>query len=216
MPFGAVLFDLDGTLLDTLEDLADSMNAVLEARGLGPHPVEAYRTFVGDGVRTLVRRAFPADRQGDAALDEGVAAMIREYGLRWRAKTRPYEGVGEMLDGLFARRRRVAILSNKPDDLTRMTTGALLGRWSFDLVWGVKPGVPKKPDPTGALAIAKALGVTPSEILYCGDTNTDMETATAAGMVGVGALWGFRDAEELERSGARALLEHPPDLLGLL
>ena len=213
MPHRAIVFDLDGTLLDTLEDLADSMNAVLAAAGCPTHPVAAYRHFVGDGIRTLVRRACPA---GSAALADGVEALRAEYGRRWRAKTKPYPGVDRLLDALAARELPFAILSNKPDDFTRLTTEALLGRWRFAAVWGVRPDVPPKPDPTGALALAAALGVSPAEILYVGDTNTDMETAVAAGMDPVGALWGFRDAAELTASGARVLVARPEDVLALL
>lgn len=213
----AVVFDLDGTLLDTLEDLADSMNAVLEAAGQPPHPLPAYRHFVGDGVRTLVRRALPADAAEEARkVDAGVTAMLDEYGRRWRSKTKPYPGVDVLLDGLTARGLPFAILSNKPDDFTRLTVDALLGRWRFARVWGVKEGVPPKPDPTGALAMAAELGVPPGKILYLGDTNTDMLTAVAAGMDPVGALWGFRDADELRRSGARQVVERPEDVLALL
>jgi phosphoglycolate phosphatase len=213
MPHRAIVFDLDGTLLDTLEDLADSMNAVLAAAGYPTHPVAAYRHFVGDGVATLVRRALPAGAKGR---DAGVAAMLQEYDRRWRAKTKPYPGVEILLDGLTARGLPFAILSNKPEDFTRLTTHALLGRWRFAAVWGVGPDVPPKPDPAGALALAAALRVPPAEILYVGDTNTDMETAVAAGMEPVGALWGFRDAAELAASGARVLVERPEDVLALL
>lgn len=209
----AIVFDLDGTLLDTLEDLADSMNAVLEAAGHPTHPVAAYRHFVGDGVRTLVERAFP---RGTADPDAGVAAMLAEYSRRWRAKTRPYPGVGALLDGLTAQGLPFAILSNKPDEFTRLTTEALLGSWHFAEVWGVKDSVPPKPDPTGALAMAAALDVPPGEILYLGDTGTDMRTAVAAGMDPIGALWGFRDATELSATGARMLAERPEDVLALV
>lgn len=209
----AIVFDLDGTLLDTLEDLADSMNAVLARAGHPTHPVAAYRHFVGDGVRTLVRRSLPA-AAGD--VDGGVDAMLEEYGRRWREKTRPYPGVDVLLDGLTDRGLPFAILSNKPHDFTRLTAEALLDRWRFAEIWGVRNGIPPKPDPTGALAMAAALSVTPGEILYLGDTNTDMQTAVSAGMDPAGVLWGFRDAAELRASGARVLVERPEHVLGLL
>ncbi|MHC4933228.1 MAG: HAD family hydrolase [Planctomycetota bacterium] len=216
MAKAAVMFDLDGTLLDTLEDLADSMNAVLERLGLPGHPVEAYRHFVGDGMPNLVRRALPDDRRDGAAVELGSQAMREEYGTRWRAKTRPYDGVPELLDALLDRGLGVTILSNKPDDFTRMTVEALLPHWDFRVVRGVLPEVPRKPDPTAALRIAEELGIPPGEFLYCGDTDTDMRTAVAAGMVPLGALWGFRDAEELRAAGASVLLERPQDLLALI
>lgn len=212
MQHDAIVFDLDGTLLDTLEDLAASMNAVLAEQGHPTHPVAAYRHFVGDGIRTLVARASPPE----VDLDAGVAAMRTAYGLRWRDRTRPYPGVEALLDALAARGVPFAILSNKPHDFTVQTVEALLGRWPFREVWGVGPGVPPKPDPAGALALAAALDVRPDRVLYVGDTNTDMRTAVAAGMDPIGVLWGFRDAAELEASGARVLVNEPGGLLELL
>ncbi len=212
----AVLFDLDGTLLDTLEDLADSMNEALAGLGHPPHPTDAYRRFVGDGLETLVERALPAPARSAESIDQGRRAMLEVYGRRWNEKTRPYAGVDLLLDGLFERGVQVAIFSNKPDDFTRLAVEAFLGRWPFQAVRGVGPDTPKKPDPTGALAIAEALGVLPAAWLYCGDTNTDMWTATAAGMKAVGVLWGFRPAEELERAGASALVDRPEAILGLI
>jgi phosphoglycolate phosphatase len=213
MAKAAVMFDLDGTLLDTLEDLADSMNAVLERLGFPCHPVEAYKYFVGDGMPNLVRRALPADRRDGTAVESGSQAMREEYAERWRAKSRPYDGVPEMLEGLIERGLKLTILSNKPDDFTKMTVEALLPDWNFNVVRGVLAEVPRKPDPTAALRIAEGLGIPPGDFLYCGDTDTDMKTAVAAGMVPLGALWGFRDARELRDAGAAILLERPEDLL---
>jgi len=216
MTHTAVLFDLDGTLLDTLEDLADSMNAVLARRGFDTHPVEAYKTFVGDGVDMLVRRTAPKSR-GDAKLHgELIEEMGREYADRWANKTRPYDGVAEMLNGLSERGVKMAVLSNKPHDFTELCVGKLLAGWSFDAVQGVCDSVAKKPDPAGALRIAERLGAAPAEFLYLGDTNTDMLTAVAAGMYAVGALWGFRTADELSAHGARTLIQHPTELLALV
>ncbi len=144
MPTHAVLFDLDGTLLDTIEDLADSLNAMLDALGAPGHAVEAYKHFVGDGIDVLVRRVLPEDRRNEATVARGIARAREEYGRRWQAKTRPYEGVPALLDALFARGLRVGILSNKPDDFTRLTVEALLPGWSFDLVWGVGDGRPQE------------------------------------------------------------------------
>lgn len=214
MKFRAIIFDLDGTLLDSLADLADSMNCVLEAAGLPTHNVEAYKRFVGDGMENLVRRALPHDRQDEA--DRALAAMRAEYGRRWRDKTRPYPGIPELLDALQERSLRLAILSNKPDDFTRLIVARLLPHWRIDAVMGLRPGWPRKPDPAGALAIARDLGLPPAAFLYVGDTDTDMRTAKAAGMFAVGVLWGFRTKEELCAHGAAALIEHPLELLELL
>jgi phosphoglycolate phosphatase len=216
MSYRAVLFDLDGTLLDTIEDLANSMNSVLAGLGFPIHDVEAYKRFVGDGMEVLVHRALPEGCRDQETLAKSVGAMREEYGRRWAERTRPYDGIPELLDALMARGIRMAVLSNKPDDFTKMTISKMLSRWEFELVLGVRPGGAKKPDPQGALEIAEQLGIPPREFLYLGDTNTDMRTAVAAGMYPVGALWGFRTAEELSGSGARLLIERPMDLLGLL
>lgn len=214
--YKAVLFDLDGTLLDTLADVSNSMNAVLARAGCPIHDQERYKYLIGDGVENLVYQALPESRRDEATVAASVNAMREEYGRRWAEKTQPYPGVPEMLDALVARNMSMAILSNKMDDFTQLTVARLLPGWPFRRVQGALPGVPKKPDPTAALNIAASLGLAPAEFLYVGDTGTDMATAVAAGMVPVGALWGFRPAEELTAHGARFLLQQPGDLLKLL
>ena len=216
MRFAAAVFDLDGTLLDTLADLADSTNAALAAAGHPPHPTDAYRYFVGNGIENLVRCALPALARDDASVARAKAAMEAEYSRRWQAKTQPYAGVPELLDALSARHIPMAILSNKPQAFTRLTVDELLPRWSFYPVCGAQPDVPRKPDPAAALHIAAALGLSPGACLYLGDTDTDMQTATRAGMYALGATWGFRSGDELRQSGARALLAAPLDLLNFL
>jgi phosphoglycolate phosphatase len=216
MRYGAVLFDLDGTLLDTLEDLADSTNAALTDLGFPSRPVDEYRVLVGDGIRNLALRALPQGHKDAQTVDRCVRLTRAEYGRRWDAKTRPYPGVPELLDELAARQVRMAILSNKPDPATREVVAKLLPRWTFEVVRGARDAVPLKPDPAAALDVAAALGAAPRDVLYLGDTNTDMQTARAAGMRAVGALWGFRTADELLAAGARDLIAHPLDLLPLL
>ncbi|MCD4700088.1 MAG: HAD family hydrolase [Phycisphaerae bacterium] len=217
MNYQAVLFDLDGTLLDTLEDLADSMNAVLSDRGWPTHPAEAYKYFVGDGVTNLALRVMPQENRSDESLpDILVAEMSEQYANRWDAKTRPYDGIADMLNGLSALGLAMAVLSNKPNDFTLLCVEKLLAGWKFDVIRGVGDGVMPKPDPAGALKVAEEMGLRPEEFLYLGDTNTDMQTAVAAGMYPVGALWGFRQAEELTANGAKTLINHPTDLLKLI
>ncbi|MHC4718223.1 MAG: HAD family hydrolase, partial [Planctomycetota bacterium] len=157
------------------------------------------------------------DRRDDEPLVTRVTADYRAaYAEGWANKTRPYDGVPELLAELARRGIRLAVLSNKPQDTTEATVAAFLGAAAFEAVRGARQGVPLKPDPAAALAIAGQMGLTPAEILYVGDTATDMATASAAGMYAVGALWGFRTAEELLEAGARVLIDRPPDVLRLL
>jgi phosphoglycolate phosphatase len=216
MPYRAILFDLDGTLLNTLDDLADAGNFALTQMGFPVHPTVAYKYFIGDGVETLVRRALPADQVEPATVSRCTDLVRQAYAERWADKTRPYPGVPEMLDALCARRVPMAVLSNKPDHFTRLCVERLLPRWAFAAVVGAQPNLARKPNPAGALAIAAQLRVAPGEMIYLGDTNTDMHTAVAAGMYPVGALWGFRTAEELRAAGAQILIERPGDLLQIL
>ena len=216
MKHKAVLFDLDGTLLDTIADLTDSMNAALEQLGFSARSVDECKLFVGDGVEAFARRALPDDRRDETMVARCVQLMRDDYVRRWAAKTRPYDGVPELLDGLVAGSVATAVLSNKPDDFTKQMVSHFFDGRDFRIVLGARPDVPVKPAPTAALEIASQLQLVPADFLYLGDTNTDMQTANAAGMFAVGALWGFRPAEELAANGARALIKHPTDLLELL
>jgi phosphoglycolate phosphatase len=214
--FKAVLFDLDGTLLDTLQDLSDSMNAALHQLGFPGHDAETCKYFIGDGMEKFAFRALPENYRDETTVVNCTAAMRDEYSRRWARKTRPYPGIPDLLDGLNTRNLKMAILSNKPDDSTKTMVAALLARWKFNPVEGARSDLPKKPDPTLALQICQELDVPAPEILYLGDTATDMKTARAAGMFPVGALWGFRTAEELEAAGAEVLVDHPTEVLQLL
>jgi len=212
----AALFDLDGTLLDSLEDLADSANSVLTEYGVPTHPVEAYRYFVGDGAATLIHRILPSDRQAPAEEARCLRRFREIYATRWNIKTRPYEGIPEMLTALAQRGMKLAVLSNKPHDATAQCVGELLRETQFDAVQGQVPDIAKKPDPGGALEIARQLDIRPHEFLYVGDTATDMQTAVSAGMIPIGVLWGFRTADELLKHGARRLINNPAELIPLV
>jgi phosphoglycolate phosphatase len=210
----AVLFDLDGTLLDTLEDIAEAANRVLMKAGLPTHPVAAYRRFVGGGVRTLLERATAeAACPEEGWLDQSVQAFAAIYHETWNRKTRPFPGVMELLERLRGDGVPLAVLSNKPDEFTRLCVDEYFGADTFQQVRGERVGTARKPDPGAALEIAEALGVAPSDSLFVGDSDVDMHTAVAAKMMPVGVLWGFRSAEELREAGARMLLEHPRELL---
>ena len=212
----AVLFDLDGTLLDTLTDLADSMNVVLSGFGFSMHSREAYRYFVGDGMEMLAHRVLPEEQRTPSMIQRCAEAMRVRYQEHWADSSAPYQGVPELLDALIRRDLCLNILSNKPDDFTRLMVNHFLPDWRWNQVRGARPEMPRKPDPVGALAVAEQLNFAPHQFLYLGDTNTDMRTATAAGMYPVGALWGFRTRQELDESGAKTVLHHPLDLLQLL
>jgi len=202
----AVLFDLDGTLLDTLADIGGAMNTVLKNASLPTHPIAQYKQMIGKGVRALVEQAVPEGKFSSSLLE----SMREEYHLRSDQETSLYPGIKEMLDTLSV---PCAILSNKPQALTEKAVARFLGAWKIPVVLGARDSVPLKPDPAGALEAAKLLGIPTSQFLYLGDTGTDMETALAAGMQPIGALWGFRDRYELTQAGATALLERPQELL---
>lgn len=216
MAYRAVLFDLDGTLLDTLRDIADSVNLVLACFGFPQHELDAYKYFVGDGTEMLAVRALPKDCRDQITVSQMVARINEAYSMRWTNNTRPFEGIPELLDAVTDKGVRMAILSNKGQSFAQVTVSKLLPGWHFDLIVGAQAGVPRKPDPTAALQIAKQMSLMPTEFLYLGDSATDMKTAVAANMYPIGALWGYRTADELLAGGARALVKRPKDLLRLL
>jgi|ERR1035437_1503832 phosphoglycolate phosphatase len=216
MPFRATIFDLDGTLLDTLDDIANTANSVLAGRGFPTHPNADYRTFIGEGVVKLMLRALPNTHQDEATVQACVGDYVQEYERTWNALTRPYPGVPEMLDALVVRGLKLAVLSNKPDRFTQRCVDELLAKWAFDVVLGASDQFPRKPDPASAIETAKRLGVPPAECLYVGDSGVDMRTARAAHMCAVGALWGFRGREELLNDGAQFLIKKPSAALDLL
>lgn len=212
----AALFDLDGTLVDSLRDIAESMNEVLARRGHGEHSLDAYREFIGDGVALLARRALPPDARDDRTVEDCVSEMRRIYGGRWDRHSRPFPGISQALARLSGEGVAIAVLSNKPHDLTVPLVAALFPDTTFAAVVGARTGVPRKPDPTSALAIAREIGVAPADTAYIGDTATDMQTAAAAKMVAVGVAWGFRDREELEQAGAQSIAASPDVLFDCL
>jgi phosphoglycolate phosphatase len=212
----AVIFDLDGTLLDTLSDIADSTNNVLAKRGYPTHPVDDYRYFVGDGVKVLIERVLPAGERNPVLVDQCVMEMREEYARNWNVKSRPYAGVPALLTGLVELGLELAVLSNKPDDFTRKCVDALLPDVEFGVVVGQRAGVPQKPDPAGAVEVARRLDVRPQRIVLMGDSGIDMQTAVNAEMYPVGVLWGFRSGAELTENGARLLLARPEELLDFL
>ena len=214
--FKAVSFDLDGTLLYTLTDVANAMNEALVHFNFPPHPVDAYKYFIGESVETEARRALPESAH-DPEFVRKVAVYSEEiYDKCWGDNTHPYPGIPELLTELQHRGLSLVILSNKNDRFTKVMVKKLLPDWRFKIVQGALPDVPLKPDPTMALQIAKKLRIPPEQFLYLGDTSTDMKTAVAAGMFPVGCLWGYRTADELLESGAKLLIDNPLDVLGVI
>ena len=209
----AVLFDLDGTLTNTLEDIADAMNRSLRLHGLPEWPLDAYRYLVGDGAKKLAERAVRDRQELALSVQQEYQAYYQEH---TRVKTQPYDGVPEMLRAMQDKGLKLAVFSNKPDADTKNVVAHFFPDIPWAAVRGQIEGVPVKPDPTGALAVAEALQIPPAEFLYLGDTATDMHCAVNAGMLPIGALWGFRTAEELQSSGARQLVQHPMDVLSCL
>jgi phosphoglycolate phosphatase len=208
----AVIFDLDGTLLDSLHDIAEAMNQTLAARGWPTHPHSAYLRMVGDGIETLARRAAPQEKN----LGELVDQYRARYAQSMEQSTRPYDGVAAMLDGLCGDGLQLAVLSNKREDFTVALVKRQLPKWRFVEVRGEREGIPRKPDPLAALEIAHALGRSPSQIAFVGDTPIDMKTALAAKMFPVAVTWGFRTRDELNDAGARVAIDHPRELLAVL
>ena len=210
-----VVFDLDGTLLDTLDDLADSANEALAAAGYPVHPTDSYRTFVGDGIHTLIERILPQEQRTGANVEKVLGLYQAAYGRNWKAKSRPYAGILDLIDTLRELGIPQAVLSNKPQSFTTLCLDHHLPGHPFHPALGQRAEVPRKPDPAGALEIAESLGVLPHQCYFVGDTSTDMLTATAAGMIAVGVTWGFRSAEELRETGASLLVDTPAELAAL-
>ena len=214
--FKAVLFDLDGTLLYTLTDVADAMNKALVHFGFSPHPIDSYKYFIGESVETEAYRALPESAR-DPEFVRKVAVYSEEiYDKCWGDNTHPYPSIPELLTELQRRGLPLVILSNKNDRFTKVMVKKLLPDWRFKIVQGALPDVPLKPDPTMALQIAKKLRIPPEQFLYLGDTSTDMITAIASGMFPVGCLWGYRAANELLESGAKILIDNPLDVLSVI
>ena len=216
MGFQAVLFDLDGTLLNTLDDIADSANRALHMHHFPTHDTDDYRLFIGDGIEMLFARAIPHRFCNEATVRTCAASFRTIYREHWHDRSRPYTGILDLLDALTERHLKLAVLSNKPHEFTGQCVTKLLPNWLFSVVLGHSNEMPPKPDPAGANRIASRLGAKPETILFLGDSGVDMRTAADSGMWPVGALWGFRSAAELQENGAKALITHPMDLLSLM
>jgi len=212
----AVIFDLDGTLLDTLADIADSANRVLVTHGCAPHDRDAYRWFVGDGSAILMARALPEDRRTPEMIQACLQGFIADYSQNWHQATQPYEGLSDLLSQLRDLRIKMSVVTNKPHRFAGAMMAYYFEGYRFDPILGQLDGIPTKPDPQQALSAAGQMAVAPSTCTFIGDSAVDMETAHKAGMQPVGAGWGFRPAGELIDAGAWAIINHPLELLDLI
>ena len=213
----AVIFDLDGTLLYTLKGLSNACNMALEKMGLPPIKTNSYKYLVGCGADKLMEGMLRTVKH--KAEEEDIAKLKEYFNQSYSEnlfyKTKPYYGIDRMLDNLKKQGLKLGVFSNKPDEYTQLLISALLPD-RFDAVRGKKEDTPRKPDPAGALYIAKELGAEPADCLYIGDSGVDMQTAKNAGMLPMGVLWGFRERKELLSQGARFLAERPEDIITLI
>lgn len=213
MNYKAAIFDLDGTLLNTIDDIRDSMNAVLGRRGFAGHSVESYKFFVGDGMKNLAVRALPENARRPELIEEIVIEMEREYGKNCDNKTAPYPGIIEMLGALAEANVRISVLSNKPHIFTEAVVRRYFKDFKFEHIIGASGRFEKKPDPAAALYIARDLDIPVSKFVYAGDSNTDMATARNAKMFAAGVSWGFRPERELKEAGADVIIDRPEQIL---
>ena len=211
--YQACIFDLDGTLADTVESIAYVANQILEKFGLPAQPVEDYKYHAGDGGDVLMERCMRAAGSDLSHLEEGQKLYREIFARNPLYKVTAFEGMKMTLEGLKIRGVKLAVLSNKPHEATALAIKGLFGEQMFDVVWGLRPGMKRKPAPDNAWKIAEELQVQPKDCMYIGDTNTDMQTGKAAGMYTVGVLWGFRDRKELEENHADVIIEKPEEIL---
>ena len=208
------IFDLDGTVLDTVTTIAYYGNYALSKHGIEPIDVEEYKYFAGNGAVNLIKRAL---RFRDALTDETFEKVFADYNAAYNANTSyltaPFAGIKETLDAIKAQGIKMAILSNKPHFATCGVINSLFGEGYFDCVYGQRENVPIKPDPAAVLGIMEECNAKPEECLYIGDTGTDMKTGKNAELYTVGVLWGFRGKEELLQGGADTIIEKPQQLL---
>jgi len=212
-----VIFDMDGTLLNTLDDLADSCNHILRQYGYPAHPVAAYKYFVGDGIRTLIARTVPNEALQKPELLHSIETdFLAYYTLHKIDKTAPYEGIIPVLNQLQSKNVQIAVASNKIHREIAPLLDYYFPSIKFAAAMGQKPEVPTKPNPDVVYEILAQTQIKKEETLYVGDTAVDMKTGKSAGIYTIGVLWGFRAEKELIENGADELIQNPEDLLPLI
>ncbi|TPG32660.1 HAD family hydrolase [Flavobacterium pectinovorum] len=215
MKFKGIIFDLDGTLVNSLEDISDAMNTVLQSLNFPTHSYDAYQYFIGSGLRNLVSKALPASNNTDQQIETCFESMIKEYREICTFKTKPYNGIVELLDHLATQDFKLAVFSNKADELTKKIAAEIFPDY-FDAAIGLSTESLKKPNPFEAIEISKNWNLKPEEIIFIGDSDIDMLTANNANMFPVGVSWGYRTEKELTESGAKVVINNPSDLLLIL
>lgn len=215
MKFKGIIFDLDGTLVNSLEDISDAMNNVLTSLNYPTHTYDTYQYFIGSGLRNLVSKALPASNNTDIDIENCFNCMISEYREVCTIKTKPYAGIMALLDDLVSRDIKLAVFSNKADELTKKIALEIFPG-HFNTAIGLSTEEFKKPNPFEALEISKSWNLKPEEILFVGDSDIDMQTATNAKMFPVGVSWGYRTEEELIGSGAKMVINKPSELIEIL
>ena len=215
MKFEAVFFDLDGTLANSLEDLAQSVNYILDKNGYPTHPVEAYKYFAGDGIAKMIERAVPAENNSNKVVSELKDMFMQYYAEHYADYTTPYDGLVSLVERLKQKGMKLAVVTNKAQDMAEKVVNKLYGD-AFDYILGLRDGIPAKPDPTGILMAMNELDVLPSKCAFVGDTGMDVAGGVNAGAYPIGVLWGFREKDELERFGAKAFASNANELLSII
>ena len=211
----AVLFDLDGTLVNSIEDLADAANYGLSMLNFPTHETEKYKYFVGNGMPDLIRRVLPEDKRDSDTHSKLFDIFVKRYQEHFFDKTRAYDGIEELLTELRKMGMKLAVISNKAEAFTLQVVDKALGD-KFDEVYGKREGYPTKPDPRLTLELMKKLGVSPEECVLVGDSGMDMAASVNAGCIGIGALWGFRTKEELQSNGAVYVAQKPMQVIEII
>ncbi len=210
------IFDLDGTLINSLADIAEAVNRALDEHGFPRRPLGLFPQFIGEGVHKLVERAVPGEALPGIDIPGMMADYQRHYAETWHEQTVPYAGIETVIRVLRAAGMLTAVLSNKPDHFTKLCCDHFFPAGSFAAVVGAREGVPRKPHPAAGLDLARQLGVFPEECAYVGDSGLDMQFAVNTGMFPLGVLWGFRGEDELRANGASRLVARPEEILSLL
>ncbi len=210
----AILFDLDGTLLDTIEGISFAMNKAFSQKGLDTYSQDEYKIFVGSGLDKLIERAFKGSLTPELK-EDFLRGFKKNYQQCWLEMSHIYPGINMLLDELKALDIKMAILSNKTHDFTLEMVAHFFPKKYFEIILGARPEVPKKPDITAVLEITKQMSLSANNFCYLGDTDVDMQTANKAGMYALGATWGFRSQEELLAHGAQQLIAYPTEILPL-